>query len=82
MRVRLDDDGRLPLTLEDDGQGFDPSNRRALKGRGLAGIRARASLIEAEADWHAREGGGTVFTLRKKDAARADAPPPSNAPTG
>lgn len=66
MRVRLDDEDNFTLTLEDDGAGFDPSNRRALKGRGLAGIRARASLIEAEADWHAREGGGTVFTLKKK----------------
>jgi signal transduction histidine kinase len=66
MRVRLDEAGDFTLTLEDDGAGFDPSNRRALKGRGLAGIRARASLIEADADWHAREGGGTVFTLRKK----------------
>jgi signal transduction histidine kinase len=66
MRVRLDEAGVLTLTLEDDGAGFEPSNRRALKGRGLAGIRARASLIEADADWHAREGGGTIFTLRKK----------------
>jgi signal transduction histidine kinase/ligand-binding sensor domain-containing protein len=66
MRVRLDEAGDFTLTLEDDGAGFDPSNRRALKGRGLAGIRARASLIEADADWHAREGGGTIFTLRKK----------------
>ncbi len=65
MSVRLDDEGDFKLTLEDDGRGFDPSNRRALKGRGLAGIRARASLIEAEADWHTREGGGTIFTLRK-----------------
>jgi signal transduction histidine kinase/ligand-binding sensor domain-containing protein len=65
MSVRLDEDGRFTLTLEDDGRGFDPSNRRALKGRGLAGIRARASLIEAEAEWHSREGGGTIFTLRK-----------------
>jgi hypothetical protein len=66
MSVRLDEAGDFTLTLEDDGAGFDPSNRRALKGRGLAGIRARASLIEAEADWHGREGGGTVFTLKKK----------------
>ncbi|HVF44163.1 MAG TPA: ATP-binding protein, partial [Pyrinomonadaceae bacterium] len=66
MRVHLDEEDNFTLTLEDDGQGFAPSNRRALKGRGLAGIRARASLIEAEADWHAREGGGTIFTLKKK----------------
>jgi len=70
MRVGLDDEETFTLTLEDDGHGFDPSNRRALKGRGLAGIRARASLIEAEADWHAREGGGTIFTLKKKAKKR------------
>lgn len=70
MRVHLDDEENFTLTLEDDGAGFDPSNRRALKGRGLAGIRARASLIEAEADWHAREGGGTVFTLSKKGSVK------------
>jgi hypothetical protein len=42
--------------------------------RGLAGIRARASLIEAEAGWKRREDdggtGGTVFTLKKRDASR------------
>jgi signal transduction histidine kinase/ligand-binding sensor domain-containing protein len=70
MTVRLDEEGDFTLTLEDDGAGFDPSDRRALKGRGLAGIRARASLIEAEADWRSRDGGGTIFKLRKKRAAK------------
>ena len=82
LSVRLDAAGEFLLTLSDDGRGFDAGNKRALKGRGLAGIRARASLIEAEATWTPRGGGGTVFSLRKKDAARADAPPPpSRAPT-
>jgi signal transduction histidine kinase len=76
LSVRLDAAGDFLLTLSDDGRGFDAENKRALKGRGLAGIRARASLIEAEAAWSRREGGGTVFALRKKAAARADAPPP------
>jgi signal transduction histidine kinase len=66
MDARLDEEGRFTLTLEDDGRGFDTSNRRALKGRGLANIRARASLIEAEVAWRPREDGGTTFTLRKK----------------
>ena len=37
---------------------------------GLANIRSRASLIEADASWARREGGGTIFTLRKPAAAR------------
>jgi two-component system, NarL family, sensor histidine kinase UhpB len=79
LSVRLDAAGDFLLTLSDDGHGFDAENKRALKGRGLAGIRARASLIEADAVWTPREGGGTVFLLRKSAAARADAPPPTHA---
>jgi signal transduction histidine kinase len=70
LSVHLDDAGDFLLKLSDDGRGFDADNKRALKGRGLAGIRARASLIEGEAGWARREGGGTVFTLRKRAAAR------------
>ena len=70
LSVHLDDAGDFLLQLSDDGRGFDAENKRALRGRGLAGIRARASLIEAEAGWARREGGGTVFTLRKHAAAR------------
>ncbi len=68
LSVHLDDAGDFLLQLSDDGRGFDADNKRALKGRGLAGIRARASLIEAEAGWTRRESGGTVFTLRKRAA--------------
>ena len=70
LGVALGAGGDFLLTLSDDGRGFDADNKRALKGRGLAGIRARASLIEAEVAWTRREGGGTAFTLRKRDAAR------------
>jgi signal transduction histidine kinase len=72
LSVHLDDAGDFLLKLSDDGRGFDADNKRALKGRGLAGIRARASLIEGEAGWSRREGGGTVFTLRKHAAARRE----------
>ncbi|PYT05193.1 MAG: hypothetical protein DMF65_00760 [Acidobacteria bacterium] len=71
--VHLDDAGDFTLTLEDDGLGFDAGNKKALKGRGIAGIRARASLIEAEAEWRRREGGGTIFVLRKKSAGKKEA---------
>jgi signal transduction histidine kinase len=71
LSARLDDAGDFLLMLEDDGRGFDAAERKAQRGRGLAGIRARASLIEAEAGWKRREDdGGTVFTLRKRDASR------------
>ena len=76
LAVRLDDAGQFTLTLEDDGRGFDAGNRKAQRGRGLAGIRARASLIGAEVEWQRREGGGTVFVLRKKSAGKKD---PANA---
>jgi signal transduction histidine kinase/ligand-binding sensor domain-containing protein len=73
LTIHLDEDGLFTLTLEDDGRGFDAANRKALKGRGLAGIRARASLVEAEVEWRRREGGGTVFVLRKKSAGKKEA---------
>lgn len=76
LGVRLDEAGDFVLTLEDDGRGFDAGNKKALRGRGISGIRARAGLIDAAASWHRRpaeEGGGTAFTLRKANAAKRDA---------
>ncbi len=55
----------LMLTLEDNGHGFDPDNKKARLGRGLANIRARASIIDAEVEWSKRPTGGVRFTLRK-----------------
>ena len=72
LSVRLDDAGDFTLALEDDGAGFDAKNKKALKGRGIAGIRARATLIEAEVEWRRREGGGTVFVLTKKSAVKKE----------
>jgi signal transduction histidine kinase len=72
LGVGVTDEGEFRLTLEDDGRGFDASDRTARKGRGLAGIRGRASIIDAEVSWRnrpAEEGSGTVFTLRKARAA-------------
>ncbi|MGI9104839.1 MAG: sensor histidine kinase, partial [Pyrinomonadaceae bacterium] len=69
--VHLTAAGELILSLEDDGGGFDPHDSHTPKGRGLAGICARASLIEADVSWkRGSDGGGTVFTLRKANAAR------------
>ncbi|HEX8921460.1 MAG TPA: ATP-binding protein, partial [Pyrinomonadaceae bacterium] len=62
--------GEFLLTLEDDGRDFDPQARKTKQGRGLANIRARASLIEAEVNWKRRKGGGTKFTLCKENAVK------------
>jgi signal transduction histidine kinase len=68
--VKTSDEGEFRLTLEDDGRDFDPQNRKIKQGRGLANIRARASLIEAEVNWKNRKGGGTQFTLCKANAVK------------
>jgi signal transduction histidine kinase/ligand-binding sensor domain-containing protein len=57
------------LRLEDDGRDFDPPDRKRKGGRGLANIRARASLIDAEVAWAKRAGGGTLFTLRRANSS-------------
>ena len=60
--------GVFKLAIEDNGHGFDRSDLRKKPGRGVANIRARASMIEAEVAWSKREGGGTVFVLSKNGA--------------
>jgi len=53
------------LRIEDDGRGFDETTSKRKSGRGVANIRARASMIDASVDWQTANGGGTVFTLTK-----------------
>jgi signal transduction histidine kinase len=65
VHINASDEEGLVLTIEDDGRNFDPRDRKMKQGRGLANIRARASLIDADVSWRKRTGGGTVFTLRK-----------------
>ncbi|HKR60938.1 MAG TPA: two-component regulator propeller domain-containing protein, partial [Pyrinomonadaceae bacterium] len=61
--------GDFLLTLEDDGREFDVNSIQNSDGRGLANMQARARLIDAEISWAKREGGGTVFTLRRAGKA-------------
>lgn len=65
LKTEVGDDGTLVVALEDDGRGFDAGSKHEKTGRGLGNMRSRASLIDAEIEWRARDGGGTVFTLRK-----------------
>jgi signal transduction histidine kinase len=74
MTVAADLGGDFVLQLQDNGRDFDPREPKNLAGRGLANMRARASLIGAEISWEKQESGGTVFTLQLKTAG---ASPPS-----
>jgi signal transduction histidine kinase len=65
MLVTTNEAGDFSLRLEDDGRAFDTVNRNT-GGRGLANMRARAGLIDAEISWEKRTEGGTVFTLTRK----------------
>ncbi|HEY5838188.1 MAG TPA: ATP-binding protein, partial [Pyrinomonadaceae bacterium] len=58
---------QFELQIEDDGRGYDEADTRKNSGRGVANIRTRASMIHADASWAKRNGGGTVFSLRKND---------------
>jgi signal transduction histidine kinase len=69
LEVTLTNENELILKLSDDGSGFDQRDKKAGRGRGLANIRARASLIEADVSWSRNTQGGTVFTLRKANIA-------------
>ncbi len=68
MSVAVAETAGFDLQIEDDGRGFDGSGAKKKPGRGVANIRARASMIDAEVEWSKREGGGTVFSLHKKGA--------------
>jgi signal transduction histidine kinase len=68
MSVGVTDAGAFDLQIEDDGRGFDGSGSRKKPGRGVANIRARASMIDAAVEWAKRDGGGTGFRLHKEGA--------------
>lgn len=54
--------GSVVLIVEDDGVGIDPG--RVGTGLGLQGLRDRARILKGSIDLSAREGSGTVVTLR------------------
>lgn len=71
MFVNSSSTGDFSLRLEDNGRSFQSQSTNS-EGRGLANMRARAGLIDAQITWRPREGGGTVFTLNR-NAARSGA---------
>jgi signal transduction histidine kinase/ligand-binding sensor domain-containing protein len=65
MSARVSPANEFQLRIEDDGRGFDESTGKRKSGRGVANIRARASMIDASVNWQMANGGGTIFTLTK-----------------
>lgn len=72
MSANLSPANAFELTIEDDGRGFE-SNEVKKHARGIANIRARASMIGAEVEWARRPVAGTAFklSLRSEDGQRA-----------
>lgn len=70
MFVTSSDDGDFSLKIEDNGRPFKSQHTNS-EGRGLANMRARASMIDARISWEPRDEGGTVFTLTKAATANA-----------
>lgn len=60
MTVEIDDDFRL--TIRDNGPPFRPDGSKG-KGRGVANIRSRASLIHADISWGDQPAGGNIFKM-------------------
>jgi signal transduction histidine kinase/ligand-binding sensor domain-containing protein len=72
MVVGVSAAGDFGLTIEDNGGDFGHANEKHLGGRGLANMRARARLIDADINWSTRSEGGTIFRLTKP-APKAEA---------
>jgi signal transduction histidine kinase len=70
MTVSASAPGDFLLQIADDGRQFD-HDAQTSTGRGLANMRARASLIGAELAWNRIAGGGTLFSLKLKGSAEA-----------
>jgi two-component system CheB/CheR fusion protein len=70
-------DGLVTLIIEDNGIGFDPSDRdAATRGIGIAGMRERAALSLAALEIESAPGKGTTLFLRAPIAAQTGDPRP------
>ncbi|MDI1242454.1 MAG: two-component regulator propeller domain-containing protein, partial [bacterium] len=62
-------DGEFVMKIRDDGGAFDPESVTT-RGRGIANIRARASMIGADIDWEPNTGSGNRFRLKVSKESR------------
>lgn len=70
--------GRLILTVEDDGRGFDPARVRG--GHGLANLQSRASAVGGDLHVDTSPGNGTVITVRVPVSPEPAADLPTDTP--
>ncbi len=64
MLVQLQEsDGRLSLTVEDNGKGFDAQGASEASHAGLANVRSRVAYLNGTLDIHASPGTGTTVTV-------------------
>ncbi len=57
------DEGRIYLTVEDDGVGFDATQKMKASGMGLSNIRSRVALLKGTVEIDSRPGAGTVVNI-------------------
>jgi signal transduction histidine kinase/ligand-binding sensor domain-containing protein len=62
MSVSVDKGTKLCLEIKDNGERFEQNGKNSV-GRGIANIRARASLINAKVHWSLERENGNRFTL-------------------
>lgn len=65
MNIEISPENRFVLSISDDGAAFEPPERAAKPGRGIANIKSRAALIDAEAAWLTGADGANIFRLTK-----------------
>lgn len=59
----MENDGRVGLTVEDDGKGFDPEKVKAAPGVGWLNIRSRVEYLNGTLDVRTKPGGGTSVSV-------------------
>lgn len=65
VRVRLQrDEGRLTLSVQDNGRGFQPGDEAKRGSFGLRGLRERAALLEGQVRVEPAPEGGTLLEVR------------------
>ena len=82
VRIRLlQERGRLMLTIQDDGQGFDSAQ---VKGLGLLGMQERVARLDGMCEVHSEPGGGTILVveLPVKDRVSEGVSEPDSHPVG
>jgi signal transduction histidine kinase len=78
VKLDVDGDANLVLTVTDDGGGFDPT--AVVHERGIAAMRSFAALIEAGLTVDSRPGAGTTVRLHVRRDGPGDDPAPPTRP--